>query len=360
MSGRPASSRADELPALSEILSLRFTRFPPRVAYSVAGSFLRFFSETEGIDALRDVHRLGSLGAAGHSLADAERAWREHLAGLILPEGTADRVALMLLRGSIFETVCPHRVASLRADLSLDMHAADWDAARSTCRELLAIDPNDVMTQAIGVGVRARAGQIDEARAELDALRARDAPRGLLEYAEAALGDAYFTAGENDEALARYAAALDLSVDESRRRQIEVKRLGLEASPTQARLVRAMLIGREGEPPGAATVMHLAHELDAERGDGLGRYLVGRALAREGEFARAIAYLEGALRRGTALASVEREARRQLYRALFAAERWSRLSVLLEAPDSGDGLETDREEWRRRLAFARDPEGSGP
>ncbi|MBK7155494.1 MAG: hypothetical protein IPH72_27580 [Sandaracinaceae bacterium] len=248
----------DALPSPRDFLGLRFGTIEPRRAYSAAGSFVRYLREREGVAMLREVHRLGRVsGVTRASLAELEAGWKAHLRRVPLPEGALDMVALRLTRGSIFETVCPHRVAQLRTTLAADFAAADLPSARRTCRELLAIDPNDLSTRAHAVGVEARSGDFSEAHAGLRWLQEQNAPKAIEAYAASALADAYLARDSFDRARDAYAALLPLQPDEASRRQIEVKLLALRASRAPSPAARAVAGRRRAAPrPGAR---HAAH-----------------------------------------------------------------------------------------------------
>jgi tetratricopeptide (TPR) repeat protein len=344
------------LPPVDRFMGLGFTSIEPRRAYSAAGSFVRFLRETEGVEAVREAHRLGlSARSLGRPLSELEQAWHEHLAAVELPPGAMALVALRLTRGSIFETVCPRQVAHLRAQLSGDLSAGDYHSARRTCSELLEIDPNDLTTRAIEVGVRAREGAFDEAEEGLSALREGDAPMPLQTYAEAALADAHFARGRWDQAQAAYERLLEIPQDEVGRRQIEVKLLALGTTRVQTRLLRSLLLGEDGRPPAAATAMHLMRELDQERGDGLAPYLAARLLMNEGAYEDSLLLLRRVERRGLPLPSLERESLRMLAKNLYALERWSELRAHLDGPMQAEGvasaLAQERDYWERRMAF---------
>lgn len=343
----------DALPSPRDFLGLHFGTLEPRRAYSAAGSFVRYLREREGVAMLREVHRQGQVaGVTRASLAELERGWKAHLRQVPLPEGAMDLVALRLTRGSIFETVCPHRVAQLRGALAGDLAAADLPSARSTCRELLAIDPNDLGTRAQAVGVEARAGDFTRAQAGLAWLLEHDAPKAIEAYAKSALADAYLMRDQFDAARDAYAALLPLQPDEAGRRQIEVKLLALRASREQARLLRALLLGERFQLPGPARAMQITQEFEGLRGDGLGPYLAARQLIGESAYEAALVPLRVAERRGLPLPSLVREHRRMLAATLYALERWDELDAHLRGPMADDpALATLGGYWRARLSF---------
>ncbi|MCA9577042.1 MAG: hypothetical protein KC668_16470 [Myxococcales bacterium] len=345
----------DALPAARDFLGLGFGQLEPRRAYSAAGSFVRYLRAREGVDTLRAVHRLGRVeGVTRASLSELEAGWHAHLRAIVLPDGALDLVALRLTRGSVFETVCPHRVARLRATLAGDLGAADFESARGTCRELLAIDPNDLSTRAYAVGVEARSGRFARAEEGLTWLREHDAPKAFEAYAAAALADALLARDAFEEAAAAYVALLPLQPDEASRRQIEVKLLALQSSREQARILRSLLLGDHGRAVGPARAMQLTQALEAVRGDGLAPYLAARQLMGEGEYAAALRPLHQAARRGLPLPSLTREHHRMLAMTLYALGRWDELDAHLRGPMADDpALTTLTAYWRARAAFRR-------
>ncbi|CAN5629875.1 hypothetical protein BH23BAC4_BH23BAC4_12960 [soil metagenome] len=83
------------------------------VAYSAAGSFMRFVLDTHGPEAVARVYRYGSVErGTGASLDQLVTQWEEHIAGVeVTPEVRTATLAL-LSRPSLFERRCPHYVPS--------------------------------------------------------------------------------------------------------------------------------------------------------------------------------------------------------------------------------------------------------
>ena len=337
----------DELPAAEDLMSLRFTALPPTRAYMAAGSLLRFSLATRGVESFLNDYEQGKLA----ELPNLESEWRRYLAGVPVTDQERGVAEVALARPSIFTAVCPHRLAKLRADLGNDAAARDDARTIETCREMLKIDGNEAQAHASLVGALARTGRADEAREELDALRAAmSAPKPIVAAALEQLADASWTLGEVDEAAALYDELLSIPRTDGPVRQSEVKKLGVNATPEERALVYRMLIERSSAP----VVVHIAQQLSELRADGLGPYLEARQLMNRNRFDLALPLLEEAELRGLPTERLERELSRMLGVTLFALGRYPESEAIWHARvPLSLAAAAEAERWLERIEYAR-------
>lgn len=347
-----------ELPAASELMSVRFTALSAPRAYMAAGSLIRFLIATRGMNAFLEAYHSGTIDR----LDELEAQWHGYLEQVPVTPKERGIAEVELARQSVFSAVCPHELAKLRANLSGDQAARDDLRTITTCRAMLDIDENEAQAHAGLVGALARTGDEAGALAELAALRAAmNAPKPIVAAALEQFADASWTLGKLNEAADRYGALLAIPRTDAAARQTEVKKLALEASPEEQALVYEMLLGRSSSP----IVVHLAHSLATLRSDGLGQYLEARQLIGQNRYALALPLLEDAKRLGLPTLRLERELDRLMGITFFAigrypesAEAWARRSWTSRAA----GAEAER--WRERIEYAQSrtvsPELPGP
>jgi tetratricopeptide (TPR) repeat protein len=311
-----------------------------------AGSMIRFLIATRGIDAFRKAYRSGRIDG----LEELETHWHEYLREVSVTPLERGVAEVALVRPSIFSAVCPHQLAKLRVELSGDAAARDDARMIATCEAILEIEENEAQARAALVGALARAGRDEEARAELDALRAAvSAPKPIVANALEAYADASWTLGNLDEAAMLYEELLAMPRTDGPARQSEVKKLALAGSAAERELVYQMLLGRSSSP----VVVHLARELSAIRSDGLGPYLEARQLMGQGQYALAAPLLEDAKSRGLPTLRLDRELSRIRGIAYFtlgrydeSAEAWNELGWTSCAASA------EAQRWLERIEYA--------
>ena len=355
-----AMRRLDMMPPLEHVVGLSFLGQPPRNAYTVAGSFIRWVIDEHGAGPVRRAYRTGDLaGAVGEPLEALEREWHAFLDEVELPDDAMALAEVRFSERSIFSAVCPHEVAKLRAKLAADIAVGDGVRARESCEELLHIDPADTATRAQCVGVNAWSGRLERALADLRILEAPpEAPEPILALAREGLADAAWRRGDSAEALSMYRALLDEPQTDDVARQIEVKVIGIEAGGAQARLIFDLLVGEVGAPATAPVAVHIARELARDREDGLGPYLEARQLMNAGRYDLALPAIEAARARGLPTERLREEARRMVGTTLFAVDRPAEAARVwretLADPGSAEGQRVEARDWLRRIRLSTD------
>jgi hypothetical protein len=311
-----------ELPAAEMLMSVRFSALPARRAYMAAGSLVHFLMAARGMKAFLDAYRSGRID----DLDPLQAQWRRYLEEVPVTPAERGIAEVALAQPSIFAAVCPHALAELRADLSADRAAHDDPRVIKTCEQILAIDHSEAEARAALIGALARSGRRDDARTELETLRAEPStPQPLIAAALESYADASWTAGNLDDAAQAYGELLAMPQTDDRARQSEVKELGLAASAPQRDLIYQILVDRAPGP----VVVYLAEKLSELRSDGLGQYLQARQLMGSNRFALALPSIEKVKRLGLPTRRLSQELIRMLGIASFAvgdyrksAEAW--------------------------------------
>lgn len=339
----------EKLPQASKLMSLGFGTLPALRAYAAAGSLVRHLARTRGESALKKAYRSGEVS----ELVELEKDWHSYLNTVPITE--EDRAVAMvgLNRKSIFSAICPHQGTRLKAALSGDIKAADYERIIESCRKILAIDNRDTGARAELVGALAASGEEDTAHAELDVLRDHlGAPQPTVARALEKLADAYWGREQPDRAAELYEELLGLPQPDDRARGRELKAIAIKLGGRQSELIHDLLGGRQ---PARATAVHLARELGRLRSDGLGQYLEARQLIQEGRFDLALPLLEWARELGLPTARLRRENERLLGVTLYANGRLERSERVWDKLRDADGaVRQESERWLRRIALTRE------
>lgn len=307
-------------PSLSDLFGAGFFGQQKNLAYTLAGSLLRWIADTEGPAALRRVYRTGDLSAAlRRSVPEIERAWRAYVTREPLPDEARALAELRFSGASILSSVCPHQVAQLKDVLGQELASGDDEGASATCHGILDMDARDAIARATLVTLLARRGDVVSARREFSALEAAPAPRALLVATRQALADEAWRAGHRDEAEREYRALLTEPQGRDARRLLQVKALAAAGPVRQAELLFGLLVGTAGAATDGATAVYLARELRNERGDGLPHYLEARQLFNQGRFPETAGLIAEARARGLPTTELDIEALRVEATSRFAA-----------------------------------------
>ena len=345
-------------PKLQAVFGASFLGQQPRLAYTVAGSVLRYVMQRYGRAAVRSSYRTGDLAKVlGKDFAALEREWTAFLRREVRLDPDAAGLAAQRFAGtSVFSKVCPHQVARLRASLGGALAAGDDQRARQHCRAILEIDPAHNSTRATLVGVLARLRQMPQARSELQTLRdSLGAPAATVAGARLELADQAFRRGAHAAALQAYGRLLAEPQGRGARRALLVRQLALTGGGRQRQLLFELMVGRQGRSPGGAFAVHIARELRSERSDGLPHYLEARQLHFAERFEEAAALLAQARSRGLPHRELSLEARRMEAVSRFAAGDLERSAQLwrAQALEEDPAMALEADDWLARIRFSR-------
>lgn len=308
-----AKAAVDEgiAPPITTLFGPGFLGHRPGLAYTLAGSFIRFAHSTRGRKPLLLAYRTGDLERAfERGLPRLEHEWHDFLKTVELRTGARALARRRFSGRSVLSAICPHRVAALRSDLHADLLAHNWDAALETCAALVRLDDKNQHSNIIQIKTLATANHLHEAEALLRKVDPESAYPGLLGDARESLADGYYRAGQFSRAAAIYGDLLSTPQHDARRRQRQVKRISaLSPAPVRS-LLTEIFVPAQGTQTAPAITVHLARELSDVRADGLGQYLESRQLYFAGEPARAAPLLDIAIGKGLPSEELKREAQR--------------------------------------------------
>jgi tetratricopeptide (TPR) repeat protein len=318
------------LPPLERVFRLSFLGESSAKAYTVAGAFVHWLHATRGASAIRRWYGGESLEqATGKGLAELEREWREHLAGVEVPKEALESARARFDRPAIFDRSCPHVVDRLVEEAGTSLAKNDWRGASEAFDEALRLDPHHVWA-GIGAGTcAARAGRYDEARVKWERVASDPAlPVVLKLTGTEAIADLDLALGLDRPARERYRLIAQQVFDDDHLRALEVK--GAEREPLGRDAIVALLIGdpRLGRDFSIATA-RLARWAAERPTEGEPEYLLGRNFYQQGRYEDAAAHLDRALERTLESSRLRREAlRTRLIVAAALGERGAAERVL--------------------------------
>lgn len=275
------------LPKLSRTFGGGFLAQNSSMAYTVAGSFVRWAYATGKGDAVRAWYAGAPFAQAfGVPFEAAEDAWRASLDAVPLPDEALKVAKGRFDRPAIWGRRCPHVVERLRDEAEVCREDGDLASADDKLRVLLTLDEVDP-------AARMERARLAGARGDLEAMRG--ALRALIDdarissnwrnRAREALGDLSLHEGELGEALRLYQTARAEVLDEDWSRTLDVKAWASTA-PHRASLFGRLLARsprpRDGRDRTLAATIALARTIESDAfgpGDrALARYLVARRL----------------------------------------------------------------------------------
>ncbi len=335
---------APDLPSLLGVAG--FYAAAPARAYTYAGSFLRFLTDTRGNAVLRAVYADGDFAAAfGTPLDVLISAHATFLDGLALPERGRALAADRFHAVSIFHRTCAREIAALstQADASLDR--ADYASATSDYLRCAALEPDDPAYLLDLFEVAAQRG--DRTLALSAAKQARAKTLSAQQRAHLAMREGDLAWSQNDIVVARerYQAALAEPIDTALTRLLTAKRTAID-QPSSWSALRAVLV--DGKT-GLAELLHL-REIDGPA-SGLARYLIGRQLANRAAPADALYYFGEALARGLPSPELQHEAERLDALMAYRAGDCARVRERANPADRPEALQAELADLAARCAF---------
>ena len=257
------------------------------VAYTAAGSFVRFLWETRGARFVQDAY------AGRAPLGDLPALAAEHARFLDRLPRNARAVALLEQRfaaPAIVRKRCAHEVAGLLREAA----AAPPARAVALWGRCAALEPDDPGFLIALRRAQAAAGDPDGARATQDRILSHpklSKPQRALVLTEA--GDATWRAGDATQALFLYGQAAALPQGEAAERALEARRIGASDAKTWPAL-RRLLADNDTGPD----VLLALRDLDLARPrEGLFAYLIAKQLQNRGAWPECGRYAQGALSR---------------------------------------------------------------
>jgi len=298
------------LPRLDRVFAFGFFAESAAKSYTVAGAFVGFLHDRFGAETVRRWYAGEAIDAlTGDSLANLEASFHEHLRGLSISEHASAIAKARFDRPSIFGRRCPHEVDKLRDEAGIALASGDLVLAKSTYDELLRLDPHDVRARFSLATCHLRGGDAESAETELQRLADDESkPRLLRDRALENLADLALQSGDLAKAEDLYRTLHARTLDEDRKRTLEVKLHAIE-NPQGREAIVAYLVGtpaRGVDPIEAASALGAWSAIETD--DGLPDYLLARNFFGRGLYQEAAKRLDGALGKSLALESIRKEA----------------------------------------------------
>lgn len=308
-------------PPLERVFRLSFLGESSARAYTVAGAFVSYLAEENGADAVRAWYGGRPLEAVtGRSLGELEQAWHARLAAVRLPDAVMREARARFEAPAIFGRACPHEVDRLFGEAVGLLGAGDARTAHERLDHLLRLDPAYGAARVLLPTCALRAGQPELALRGYQTLSVdeqRTAPE-RIDALEAA-GNTQFSLGRLEGAFDSYTAALEHAVGEHERRNIEVKRWALRASPVARGAIEALLVGEPRTGPNwDVAAPRIGAWAVLEPASGMPEYLLGKNYFGRGLYRESADLLERALGEELPLESVRAEALRSAFLARCA------------------------------------------
>lgn len=268
-----AMQRIGVAPPITELLApAGFYRRNARTAYTLCGSFARYYHDTRGADALAAAYRQGSFEGPGAPLAALVAEWEAFLATQPLEANALAWAEARFDQPSIFGRACAHEIAALR-DAARDATPRE---ALALVERILAHQPGDVPARLARIDLLAVLDRRDEAEVAARAL-ADDPRAGAVARAEARerVADLVALGGDGEAARALYADVAATAFERADLRRLAVKRAALDTGLAGRRALEYL-----AAPPADPLLRRalLDAVVAADPGWAPGRYLRGRAL----------------------------------------------------------------------------------
>lgn len=329
-----------------------------RTAYTLTGSFTRYFRDRRGPAALAEAYRRGTFELPDGPPLDALIAdWRAFVEAEALPDGALEHARARFDRPAIFGRACAHEIAALRA-AAAEVGPAD---ALAYIERILRHLPGDLSARLARIGLLLRLGRIDAARvAALDV--ADDPAAGEVARARARerLADIDALAGRAADARAGYDAALSAAFERADLRRLWIKRATLDAGPAGDAALRYLALPTDGDRTRRLAAVEAIAALAPDWP--VARYLRARARLAADRPVEALTDLAAAA--DLPDPSLRLEIERMAADALFGADCFARAAVryrrLATAPQASRGEVLDLQRWARRAAFFADRRGPAP
>ncbi len=345
-----AMERIKRAPSLKELLQPQgFYARNNRSAYTLCGSFVRFYRDTQGQEEMALAYRTGQFKELDAQLL----SWRQLLEQQPLSEGALAHAQARYDRPAIFRKICAHEIAALRRASKEASQRGEPERALEILAELLGHTPRDLRARLSSIALLSRLERGDEARGIAQKL-SEDKRAGAVyrHRAQVWLADLGVLAGRKEQAREAYQRLLSAAFQRKIQRNLAVKLAALDQGEAGS-LTLELLLGRPSKSPDRFKAI-----LNAAPGWGIAHYLRGRKLIRQQSYPEAIKALREALKLGLPHPALILEARWSIARAYLYAEEYPKAAEEYEALSRGEGLERGEQfrlaRWARRArSFAR-------
>ncbi|MCB9778688.1 MAG: hypothetical protein H6742_09015 [Alphaproteobacteria bacterium] len=268
-----------------------WTQPGPR-AYTLVGSFVNWLIATRGIASFREVYGRGDWqGVYGQPLDALVAEWGAHVDAVPLTDAQRELAGFRYRRGSIFQRVCARTIAELERQADGAEARGDLETALLLREQIRDLEPGNVEHRLALARLRTRRGEAEAAAAILDRLLERPQLQVVqrLRILEEK-GDLAWRRGDLAAAQAAYTECRVPGRTEGELRQLTVKLAGSQDDGDVGTRALQYMLGDENS---RTSRLWLALEWAREAPDDpLPRYLVGRVLLSDGQYADASDWLD--------------------------------------------------------------------
>jgi tetratricopeptide (TPR) repeat protein len=123
----------------------QFYLYSGKLAYTMCGSFIRFYTEKKGVQHLESFYRRGEIDGGDEELEKEILAWEKMLSEIKLSAQAQNFAKEYFNRPAIFKKICAHEMANLRQKANRLHLKKKWQEALDQWEEILSYLPLDQM-----------------------------------------------------------------------------------------------------------------------------------------------------------------------------------------------------------------------
>lgn len=272
-------------PDIEDIIGFGFWYAPPRVSYTLMGSFSRYLIDTYGIENFKKLYKTGDFTVYAKSLGELSSEWREFLNGVYTPEDAMAIAESKFGEPSIFEATCPRRVAALKTSGFKHFRDYDYYRALKKFEEALGYNGGDaVLLNGLSYSnyYGGNYGQVAIPAETTEHLPPVD--RYILQNIRA---NALWQTGGRAKALTIFQTLRDKPLPEYLKRELDIKISAIRAGGVTEEKIREFF-GTRQKTVQVAALEELIRE---SPGYAPAYYLLGRMFFNNGQFDKALPYL---------------------------------------------------------------------
>lgn len=324
-------------PDIEDIIGFGFWYAPPRISYTLMGSFSRYLIDTYGIENFKTLYKTGDFSLYGKSLSELAAEWKEFLEGVYAPEDTGAIAESRFSEPSIFQATCPRRVAALKTEGFKNFRESDFYRAILNFEEALGYNGGDpVLLNGLSYSNYFSGNYENVAIPKETSEHLPLVDRHVLQNLGA---NALWQSGSSDEALTVFEALRGKPLPEDIKRELDIKISAIDKSGLTEEKLREFF----GTRNRAVQVALLEELIKEEPFYAPAYYLLGRLFYNDKQYGKAIPYLEEADWIGLDSQKLTIENLRILGTALYAEGRMDKaaayLSEIILLDESGQKAE---------------------
>jgi tetratricopeptide (TPR) repeat protein len=326
-----------DAPDINSIVGFGFWYAPPRKSYTLMGSFSRYLIDRYGIEKFKALYKTGDFSIYGKSLGELTKEWRSFLDGVSIPTKLNILAKYVFQEPSIFQGKCPRRIAELKQMGVEEFDDGNFYGSKNHFLEASELNPNDPGV----VESLAYSYYFDKDYDELVKLLENDflfpdIDKAILENLR---GNLLWQTGRVEEAESVFRNLVMLPLTDSLERELDIKLSAISAGGVIEEKIREFFSTTDD----LIQVSLLEELIRNDPYYSPAYYLLGRIFYKNGEFEKAVSYLQQSERSGLPSIELEIENLKLLGINLFsigdydgAAERFQRIIFIDPDGESRD------------------------